>query len=406
MSTQRQDRSPLLIVGAGHAGGTLAAKLRVFGYTGRICLIGAEPHLPYQRPPLSKAWLKGTADIKELELRPSAFYNDKEIELTLGTTVSEIDRAGRTVRLEDGEVLPYSTLVIATGTRPRQLAIEGADLDGLRALRTMDDAEYIKGMIGPNRRLAIVGGGYVGLEVAAVAVSAGTQVTVLERESRLLSRVASKTIADFFETEHRGKGVAIELNADVTGYVSDGSGKTVAGVRLASGDAIPCDAVVVGVGVHANTELAEQAGIDCADGIVVDENGRTSDPDIFAIGDVTYRELHDGSRQRLESVPSATELADRAAGTIVGRDLPDVAVPWFWSDQYDLKLQMAGIPRDGASCVVRGDIESRSFAVFHVNQDRLQAVECINAPRDFVAGRRAIGSGERVSLEDVAELVP
>ena len=392
----------VVIVGAGHAGGTAAALLRQYGYDKPIVLIGEEPLIPYQRPPLSKAWLKGEADGDSLALRPLEFYAEHDIGLRLGVEATGIDRIHRTVSLSDGSTVAYDHLILATGARARKLDVPGAALGGVQVLRTAADAEAIKAQLGVGRTLAVVGGGYVGLEVAASARALGAGVVVLEREPRLLARVACDVLSTFFQTYHEDRGVRFELAAEVTGFV--GHGPRVAGVTLADGRTIACDSAVVGVGAIPNDALAVAAGLDVEGGILVDLEARTSDPAIFAIGDVTRRPMPIYGRMfRMESVPNALEQAKQAAAAITGRPAPAGETPWQWSDQYDLKLQIAGYPFDSDRIVVRGDPATASFAVFHLSGDRVQAVEAINAPPEFMMGRKLIGERRAVDVEKLAD---
>ncbi|MDG2521386.1 FAD-dependent oxidoreductase [Caulobacter segnis] len=392
----------VVIVGAGHAGGSAAAFLRQYGFDGPIYLVGEEPLLPYQRPPLSKAWLKGEADADSLALKPDSWYAEAEVALRLGGVVTEINRGAKTVTLASGEAVPYDFLILATGARARMLPIEGADLANVLALRTAADAEHLKRVLGPGKRLAIIGGGYVGLEAAASARALGAEAVVIERERRVLARVACTELSDFFQRYHGERGVGFELNAGVEAFV--GEDGRVTGVKLADGRTLACDAVLVGVGAHPNDELAKDCGLDCAGGVVVDLEARTSDPHIFAIGDVAHRPLPLYGRQfRLESVPNALEQAKQAASAIAGRAGPTPEVPWFWSDQFDLKLQIAGLPFDADRIVVRGDPDTASFAVFHLKGDLVQAVEAVNAPPEFMAGKMLISRRTPVSLEKLAD---
>jgi 3-phenylpropionate/trans-cinnamate dioxygenase ferredoxin reductase subunit len=394
----------VVIVGAGHAGGSAAALLRQWGWTGPITLIGEEPYAPYQRPPLSKAWLKGEADADDLALRPASFYAEHHIGLRLGVRVERVERSGHAVVLEGGEVVPYDRLILATGARARRLPVPGAGLDGVLELRTADDAEALKHRLGPGRRLAIVGGGYIGLEAAASARALGADVVVVERETRLLARVACASLSEFFLDYHRGQGVTFALGAQMEAI--DGHAGRVAAIRFANGDPIACDSVLVGVGATPNQELAEACGLECDDGIVVDLAARTFDPAISAIGDCTRRPLPlYGRMARLESVPSALEQAKQVAADLTGRTPPAAEVPWFWSDQYDLKLQIAGLPIGVAETVIRGEVRRAAFAVFHLDdQRRVQAVEAINAPAEFMGGRQLIGSRKPVALDKLRDM--
>ncbi|WP_269514105.1 NAD(P)/FAD-dependent oxidoreductase [Brevundimonas subvibrioides] len=386
----------VVIVGAGHAGGSAASLLKASAFEGEIVLLGEEPVPPYQRPPLSKAWLKGEADLESLLLRPESHYAEQGIDLRTGVRVTALSPAERTVTLSDGHVEAYDALILATGSTGRRLPIPGADRPELIELRTLADAERLKGRLGPGRRLVIVGGGYVGLEAAASARSLGAEVVLLERLDRVLKRVASEPLSAFFTDRHRAEGVDIRLNVEVAGF-EDG------GVRLADGSLVEADIVLVGVGALANDGLARVAGLACdpagSGGIVVDETARTSDPHIYAIGDVTVRPVPvHGLTLRLESVPNALEQARQAAHAIVGRAQAAPEVPWFWSDQYDLKLQIAGLQNEADRTVVRGEPATGRFAVFHLSGDRIVCVEAVSAPPEFMAGKQLIGRRTRVDV--------
>ncbi|RJG03364.1 NAD(P)/FAD-dependent oxidoreductase [Noviherbaspirillum sedimenti] len=395
--------SKIVIIGAGHAGGALAAQLREQGHRGPLCVIGDEPYLPYQRPPLSKAVLKGATDTESLILRNAAFYQENDIEVRTGQTVSAIDRNARHVTLAGGESLPYDFLILATGARPRQLAIPGAGLANILTLRGIDDAARLKSALQPGRRLAIVGGGYVGLEVAASARALGMEVTVVEREARLLARVASEPLATFYERIHQQQGVQIIRNANLSHFEGDDH---VTAVHLEDDRRLACDVAVVGVGALPRDELARAAGLHCENGVMVDQDARTSDPAIFAIGDLSWRPLPVyGDRMfRLESVPNALEQARQVACAIVGKPRPAAEVPWFWSDQYDIKLQIAGLPFDADRQVVRGAPEQSKFAVYHLRGEQVMAVEAINSPLDFIAGKQFILSQALVCADRLANM--
>ena len=328
------------------------------------------------------------------------FYTDKNIDLRLeGDVATAIDRAKRTVTLSTGEALSYDKLVIATGARPRRLQVPGADLDGVFYLRSLADSRAIAARLGPGKRLAIIGGGYVGLEVAASATKLGCKVAVIEMLERLLARVAGTEIADFYADVHRAAGVDLHFGAMIEGFVGDGSVKA---VRLTDGTEIPADAVVVGIGAIPNTELAAAAGLAVENGIVVDDCGRTSDPAIFAVGDATNHpnELL-GKRLRLESVPAAMGQARAAASAILGTPKPFHEIPWFWSDQYDIKLQIVGISEIGDQVVLRGDPASRRFAAYYLRKGAIVAVNAVNSARDFMVGKKLILEGR---VPDVAKL--
>jgi len=399
----------VVIVGAGHAGGSAAALLRQSGYRGEIVLVGEDAVAPYQRPPLSKGYLKGNLGANHLKLKADEFYANQEIQLILSNRAIRIDRDIKRVIFADQTQVDYDTLILATGSRPRLLGIPGATLGGVLALRTIADADLLNQSITRNGNVVIIGGGYVGLEVAASARSIGASVTILERESRCLARVACESLSTYFEGYHRARGVSIVTGASVVGF----EGTEPAGhepgwvreVRLADGGILPADIVLVGVGATACDELARTAGLACENGIVVDEQARTSDADIFAIGDVTWRKLHhyDGHRFRLESVPNALEQARQAACAITGSLAPLPEVPWFWSDQYDLKLQIAGVPIGATDQLLRGDPARDKFAVFHLDGDRVLAVEAVNAVPEFMVGKQLIASRRPVSRSRLAD---
>jgi 3-phenylpropionate/trans-cinnamate dioxygenase ferredoxin reductase subunit len=380
----------IVIAGAGHAGGSVAALLRQYGWKWSITMIGAEPVPPYQRPPLSKSWLTGESDLAALLLRPSSFYDANGIDLRLSSQVVSIDRSSRSVALASGERVAYEHLVLALGALARPLPVPGHDLAGVMELRTLADADRLKAVLRPGTRIAIIGAGYIGLEAAASARTLGVDVVVIEREARVLARVASAPLSDFFEQRHTRAGVQIMLNAAIESF--EGAGGHVSAIRLSDGRRIPCGAVLVGIGAVPNDALARAAGLDCANGIVVDLAARTSDVTIHAIGDCTHRPLplyH--LTGRLESVPNALEQAKQAAADLCGRALPAPEVPWFWSDQYEIRLQIAGLPFGVAETIVRGDPATGSFAIFHLAADGTpQAVEAVNAPAEFMAGRLMI----------------
>ena len=392
----------VVIIGAGHAGGTVAALLRQYGYDAPIILVGEEPIAPYQRPPLSKAWLKGEADADSLALKPMGFYAETGIDLILGVRATAIDRATRTVSLSDGRELTYHILIIATGARARALPIPGADLAGVLSLRSAADAETLKAALGPGKRLAVIGGGYIGLEAAASARALGAEAVVIEKEPRILARVACEVLSAFFTDYHRARGVDFEVGADVVAL--EGQGGQVTGVRLADGRVIACTTVLVGIGAPPCDEVARAAGLAVDGGIVVDIHARTSDPDIFAIGDVTHRPLPHYRRSfRLESVANALEQARQAAAAITGRPPPAEEITWNWSDQYDIKYQFAGVPFDIDEIIVRGDPATAKFAVFHLAGDVIHAVEAVNAPAEFMAGRKLIGQRQPISRLRLAD---
>lgn len=366
-------------------------------------MIGDEPIPPYQRPPLSKAWLNGAADADSLALKPLAYYAKQKIDFRPSLSALAIDRAAKTVSLSDGSNLDYGVLILATGSRPIKLPIEGGDLSGILELRAAADAEALKSLLGRGKTIAIVGGGYIGLEVAASSRALGAEAVVIEREARLLARVSCKQLSTFLQKYHESHGVKFELSASVTGF--EGKGGKVIGVKLADGRIIPCDVVLVCVGAYPNDELAKEAGLDTARGVTVNLEARTSDPSIFAIGDVAWRPMpiYD-CMFRMESVPNALEQAKQAACAIVGRPAPVGEVPWQWSDQYDLKLQIAGYAFDTNQVLLRGDPASGKFSIFHLQGDRVQSVEAINSPREFMMGRQLIGTRRRVDKGKLADV--
>jgi len=392
----------VVIVGAGHAGGALAAVLRQYGHEGPITLIGEEGTAPYQRPPLSKAALTGDLDPETLVLRPNGWYIDNGINLLLNEAVRAIDRPASQVVLASGQRLSYDALVLATGVRARNLDLPGSTLAGIATLRTIEDARTLKGELASGRRLVVVGGGYVGLEVAASAIAAGCSVTVLEREARVLNRVAGPTLSEYFERRHRSEGVILHLGVQVASFF--GNGSRVEGVKLTDGREVAADVVLVGIGGLPNQELAIEAGLQTGNGVIVDEATKTSDPRIFAIGDVAYRPLplYDEAG-RLESVPNALEQAKQAARSILHQEPPEREVPWFWSDQYNVKLQIAGLISGADNHVIRGNVGTDRFSVFYLLGDRLLAVEAINSPADFMGGKRMIASREPLCAARLAD---
>ncbi|CAN5457486.1 FAD-dependent oxidoreductase [soil metagenome] len=390
----------VLVVGAGQAGGQVVASLRQNGFDGHIVLIGAEPVLPYQRPPLSKSFLAGSLPVERLFLRPPAFYEKARVEVMLGVCVTGLDTGHRRVTLDDGRELMFDRLVLATGGRPRPLSCAGADHPRLHYLRTVADVEGIRAQLRPGVRLVLIGGGYIGLEIAAVAAKLGLMVTVLESEPTVLARVTCPDVAHFFEDEHRRAGVTIRCAATVTGIEGTSS---VARVVIAGGESFDADLVIAGIGLLPNVELASAAGVTCDNGIVVDELCQTSAPGVYAAGDCTRHpsEVY-GCQLRLESVHNAIEQAKTAAAAICGSAEPYRQVPWFWSDQYDLKLQTAGLNRGYDQVVIRGDPDTRSFAAFYLRGGRLLAVDAINRPVEFMAAKaliadRVVVDGERLA---------
>jgi 3-phenylpropionate/trans-cinnamate dioxygenase ferredoxin reductase subunit len=396
------DSEHAVIVGASHAAAQLGASLRQGGWDGKISIVGEEASAPYQRPPLSKAYLAGDKHSDELLIRPLTFYEKSGIDLVLGTRVTGIDRQSKTITLHDGGSIPYTKLALTTGARVRKLALPGHELDGVFYLRDLSDVDRIRGYIGPGKSAVIIGGGYIGLETAASMRKLGMQVTVLEALPRVLQRVTAPEVSAFYSRVHGEEGVNIITEASIEGLAGKGS---VAAVTLADGTSLEADLVVIGVGVLPATELAEAAGLAVDNGIVVDEFARTSDPDIVAAGDCTnhYNPIYE-HRLRLESVQNATDQAKTAANTLCGKLEAYRALPWFWSDQYDLKLQIAGLSQGFDRVVLRGaSAKGRSFAAFYFQGDRLLAVDAVNRPKEFMMTRRALSTGmgaDAVKLAD------
>ena len=382
------------MVGAGHGAGQVAASLRQKKYPLAVTMIGEERWLPYQRPPLSKKYLAGEMPAERLYFKPASFYEAEDIEVRLDTRVTAIDRDAGQVVTGDGARVPYDHLVLATGSRARSFDAPGSDLDGIHVLRGIDDVDAIRRDFAQGARLAIVGAGYIGLEVAAVAAMAGLQVTVIEMADRVMSRVVSPEISAFYERIHREHGVDLRLSSTVQGFSGDGR---VDGVILGSGECLPADLVVVGIGIVPNVELAEACGLAVDDGIVVDDHCRTADPRVYAIGDCTrHPNALLGRDLRLESVHNALEQAKTAAANICGDDARYAEIPWFWSDQYDLKLQIAGLAQDYDQAVIRGDRDAGTFSCLYLREGRLIAIDAINRPKDFIQAKPLIAAGATI----------
>lgn len=395
-------RDRIVIVGAGHAAGQTVISLRQGGFAGEIVMVGEEAYLPYQRPPLSKKFLAGEMPLERMLLRPEKFYPEHDITVRLNTRVTEIERSSHKVRLDDGEKLDYTKLVLATGSQVRRLPIAGSELPGVHYLRTVDDVRAIRERFTPGTRLTVLGAGYIGLEVAAVAIQRGLEVTVREIADRVMARTVSPELSAFYAQAHRDAGVRLMLGVSA-GSTLHGQGR-VQSVRDSSGKEWPADLIVIGVGVLPSVELAQSAGLSCDDGILVDEFCRTEDPDILAVGDCTNHPNSLLGRQlRLESVHNAQEQGKAAAASLLGRPKAYAQVPWFWSDQYDLKLQIAGIATGECERVLRGNPADRSIAVFHLRDGTLQAVEAVNRPREFMLGKKLIAAGARLDPKELAD---
>jgi 3-phenylpropionate/trans-cinnamate dioxygenase ferredoxin reductase component len=388
----------IVIVGAGHAGVQVAASLREEGFDGAVTLLSAEPHLPYQRPPLSKAFLKGTMDADGLPLRAAQFYKDQRVDLLLGETATGIDRGAQCVDLASGRRVTYSHLVLATGARQRPLDVPGADLGGVLVLRDLTDARVLRQRLGAARRVVVVGAGFIGLEIAATAASLGLDVTVVEIGARPLGRAVSPATSAFFLQAHRAFGAQVRLGAGIAAL--RGQDHQVNAVELSDGALLPVDLVVIGIGVLPQDDLAQQAGLACDNGIIVDAHLETSDPLISAVGDcAVFPNRLVGFPIRLESVQNAVDQARCVARRIVGKPEPYVALPWFWSDQGDLKLQIVGLSHGCDQWIMRGDPQARSLAMFGFRGGALAVVETVNRPADHMAARRIIGAGLPLSAE-------
>jgi 3-phenylpropionate/trans-cinnamate dioxygenase ferredoxin reductase subunit len=385
----------VLVVGGGQSGFQAVASLRDKGFPGRVVLVGDEPGVPYQRPPLSKAYLKGTAGDEALRLRPEDFFAEKDIQLVAGRVCS-LDRDGAQAVLEDGSKLGYDHLVLATGARNRTLPVPGADLDGVLMLRTREDADRLRSELEGARDVVVIGGGFIGLEFAS---HAGRPVTVVEAQDRLLARVASPEVSEFFARLHRDAGHTVLLGTGVTALHGEGR---VESVELSDGRQLPADLVVVAVGVVPETGLAEAAGLPVTNGVVVDEHLRTEDPKIFAIGDcANFPCVQAGSATRLESVQNAVDQARSVAASITGGSAPYDSLPWFWTDQTSAKLQIVGILANADQTVVTGDLAEGKFSVLSFRDGVLIAVESVNRPADHIAARRLFTAEQRPSYVDL-----
>lgn len=392
----------IVIVGAGQAAAQAVQSLRQGGFGGALTIVGDETALPYQRPPLSKAYMKGEFEEERLYFRPAAWYEDNHIEVMLGNRAVRIDRPGRVLQLEHGAELPYDALILATGSRPRKLPCRGADLANVHDLRTLADVERIRPQMIEGRRIVIIGAGYIGLEAAAVARQMGLDVTVVEMAPRVLARVTSPVMSEFYTAEHTAQGVKILTGAALSHL--DGKDGAVSAAILADGTSLPADLVLAGIGIVPNEELAKEAGIACSNGILTDRDGRTSDPRIFAAGDCAARPLvHYGRAGRLESVHNAIEQGKLVAAAILGQARPAEDCPWFWSDQYDLKLQIAGLSEGYDQLIVRGDPATRKFAVFYLKAGTLIAVDAVNSPPEFLASKKLIIAGARIDPGVIAD---
>lgn len=390
----------VVIVGAGQAGAELAGALRQQGFAGRITLVGDEPHPPYRRPALSKAFLAGEVSQESLYLKTLDAYEKQGIECRLGLTVERIDRAAHQVRLTDGTTLEYDKLALATGGRARKLPLPGADHSNVHYVRNIGDIQRLQQQFEIGRRLVIIGGGYIGLEAASIGIKKGLKVCVIEAMPRVLARVTVPEISAYYESVHRLRGVEIRTGVGVKALEGE---QRVEAVVLADGHRVPADLVVVGIGLIPNTELAEAAGLAVSNGIVVDACTQTSDPDVVACGDCTLHEnVFYQRRMRLESVPNALEQARVAAANLIGTPTLYRAVPWFWSDQFELKLQMVGLSEGFDQFVVRGALEKDSFVVFYLKQGVVISADAVNRPQEFMVAKR-LGRGPREGERGTAD---
>lgn len=386
----------VIIAGAGHAAGQVVATLRQKKFAGDIRLIGRERWLPYQRPPLSKKFLAGELPAERLYVKPPAFYEEHSVALQLDTNIAAIDRKRRHVVPESGPSQPFDKLILAIGASARRLRLPGCDLPGVHYLRTIDDVNAIRHDMASCRRLVIVGAGYIGLEVAAVSATLGLDVTVVEMQDRVMKRVVSPDVSRIYESVHREHGVKLLLNIGIDRFLGE---QRVSGLLLSDGVELPADLVVVGIGIQPNTALAADAGLDVDDGIVVDDRCRTSDPDIFAVGDCTFHpNALLGRSIRLESVHNALEQARTAASNIAGEDHCYADIPWFWSDQYNLKLQIAGLSQGYEQAIMRGDPGACSFSCVYLQAGHIIAIDAVNSPRDFIHAKKLIAEHATLDL--------
>jgi len=384
------DHYDALIVGAGHGGAQAATALRQRKFEGTIAMIGEEPDLPYERPPLSKDYLAGEKTFDRILIRPAGFWEDRGIAMLTGRRVISVDPEARTVSTDDGATFSYGHLIWATGGRPRRMTCAGHDLVGVHSVRTRADVDRMKSELASIQRVVVIGGGYIGLEAAAVLAKLGKRVTVLEALDRVLARVAGEPLSRFYEAEHRAHGVDVRLGVVVD--CIEGNNGRVAGVRIAGGEVLEAEMVIVGIGIIPAVEPLIAAGAQGGDGVIIDEHGRTSLPFVFAVGDCAMHAnvYADGLPIRLESVQNANDLATTVARALTGDPEPYASVPWFWSNQYDLRLQTVGLSAGHDATVTRGDIAARSFSIIYLKQGRVVALDCVNAVKDYVQGKALV----------------
>jgi 3-phenylpropionate/trans-cinnamate dioxygenase ferredoxin reductase subunit len=392
----------IVVVGGGQAAAQTIASLRLHGADARITLVGNEDYPPYQRPPLSKAYLKGEMALERLQLKSAAWYGDNDVTLRLGTTAVAVDCQRRLVRLDDNDTLAYDKLVLATGSTPRRLPVAGVTLGGVLYLRDIDHVKALREAAAAGRSVAVVGGGYIGLEAAASLRQMGLEVTVIEMAERVLERVTSPMISEFFEALHKEHGVRVVTDARVARFEGDANRLT--RVVLDDGAKIDADIALIGIGIEPNDALARTGGIECDNGIVVDRDARTSDGDVYAVGDCAHRPLvHYGRSARLESVHNAIEQGKLAAASIAGKPRPKEDCPWFWSEQYDLRLQIAGLSEGYDEVVVRGDPATKRFAAFYLKNGVLIAVDAVNSPKEFMSAKPLIAAATRCDAAQLAD---
>ncbi|RED17319.1 NAD(P)/FAD-dependent oxidoreductase [Parasphingopyxis lamellibrachiae] len=392
----------IAIVGAGHGGAQAAIMLRQQKFEGSVALIGDEPEYPYERPPLSKDYFAGEKPFERIMIRPEKFWEERDITMMLGRRVMKVAPEAHLLTFEGGDTLAYRTLIWATGGTPRRLSCPGNDLAGVHAVRTRADVDAMMAKLDTIERVAIVGGGYIGLEAAAVLTKLGKKVALLEALDRVLARVAGEELSHFYEAEHRAQGVDLRTGVDVTRITGEDGRAT--GVELADGEIVPADMVIVGIGIVAAVEPLLEAGAEGGNGVVVDEYCRTTLPDIYAIGDCAAHanSFADGATIRLESVQNANDQATTATKAILGNPAPYDAIPWFWSNQYDLKLQTVGLSTGYDMTVIRGNPADRSFSITYLRQGRVIALDCVNATKDYVQGRKLIINGISPDMQKLA----
>ena len=398
------EKADVVIVGAGHGGAQAAIALRQNGFEGSIVVIGREPEYPYERPPLSKEYFAREKTFDRLYIRPPTFWAEKQVEFRLGVEVSKIDPAAKELKLSDGETLGYGKLVWAAGGDPRRLSLPGADLAGVHAVRTRQDCDLLMAEVDDGtRNIVVIGGGYIGLEAAAVLTKLGCNVTLLEALPRILARVAGEELSAFYEKEHRDHGVDLRTNVKVDAI--EGDGQKVTGVRLADGEVIPAEAVIVGIGIVPAVGPLMAAGAAGGNGVDVDEYCLTSLPDVYAIGDCAAfgADYAGGQVMRVESVQNANDMATCVAKAICGDAKPYHAFPWFWSNQYDLRLQTAGLNVGYDRTVIRGNPDDRKFSVVYLREGRVLALDCVNMTKDYVQGRKLVEAGATPDLEALAD---